>query len=192
MVTAEWSRRGDSNPRPAVYETAALPLSYTGARGEDRLPPDRVSSIGSGGRHAQSAVVRYRSLRRNSHSKLEMAATNHCATSRRSLDRSRPPSRRPPAGAASTSCLPSPRASGPRTARAPSPLASTGAATAGCPVPLVHPSLRALWGSRALDHPHYSSPHLAGSMRWNPRGARSHLPSTSARRARSVRTEIAP
>jgi hypothetical protein len=27
---AEWSRRGDSNPRPAVYETAALPLSYTG------------------------------------------------------------------------------------------------------------------------------------------------------------------
>ncbi len=25
-----WSRRRDSNPRPAVYETAALPLSYVG------------------------------------------------------------------------------------------------------------------------------------------------------------------
>ena len=25
-----WSQRGDSNPRPAVYETAALPLSYAG------------------------------------------------------------------------------------------------------------------------------------------------------------------
>jgi hypothetical protein len=25
-----WSRRGDSNSRPAVYETAALPLSYVG------------------------------------------------------------------------------------------------------------------------------------------------------------------
>lgn len=27
---AAWSRRGDSNSRPAVYETAALPLSYVG------------------------------------------------------------------------------------------------------------------------------------------------------------------
>lgn len=26
------SRRGDSNSRPAVYETAALPLSYVGSR----------------------------------------------------------------------------------------------------------------------------------------------------------------
>ena len=26
----ERSRRQDSNPRPAVYKTAALPLSYTG------------------------------------------------------------------------------------------------------------------------------------------------------------------
>ena len=25
-----WSQRWDSNPRPAVYETAALPLSYAG------------------------------------------------------------------------------------------------------------------------------------------------------------------
>ncbi len=25
-----WSRRQDSNPRPAVYKTAALPLSYSG------------------------------------------------------------------------------------------------------------------------------------------------------------------
>ncbi len=25
-----WSRRGDSNPRPTVYETVALPLSYAG------------------------------------------------------------------------------------------------------------------------------------------------------------------
>ncbi len=28
-----WSRRRDLNPRPADYESAALPLSYTGARG---------------------------------------------------------------------------------------------------------------------------------------------------------------
>ncbi len=28
-----WSRRWDSNPRPSVYETDALPLSYFGARG---------------------------------------------------------------------------------------------------------------------------------------------------------------
>ncbi len=28
------SRRGDSNSRPAVYETAALPLSYVGGGGE--------------------------------------------------------------------------------------------------------------------------------------------------------------
>lgn len=27
-----WSRRWDSNPRPSVYETDALPLSYFGAR----------------------------------------------------------------------------------------------------------------------------------------------------------------
>jgi hypothetical protein len=26
-----WSRREDSNPRPALYESAALPLSYVGA-----------------------------------------------------------------------------------------------------------------------------------------------------------------
>ena len=25
-----WSLRGDSNPRPTVYETVALPLSYAG------------------------------------------------------------------------------------------------------------------------------------------------------------------
>jgi len=28
-----WSRRRDLNPRPADYESAALPLSYTGAGG---------------------------------------------------------------------------------------------------------------------------------------------------------------
>jgi hypothetical protein len=27
-----WSRRWDSNPRPTVYETVALPLSYFGTR----------------------------------------------------------------------------------------------------------------------------------------------------------------
>ena len=27
----DWSRRWDLNPRPADYESAALPLSYTGA-----------------------------------------------------------------------------------------------------------------------------------------------------------------
>ena len=30
MSFKNWSQRGDSNPRPAVYETAALPLSYAG------------------------------------------------------------------------------------------------------------------------------------------------------------------
>lgn len=29
-VQMNWSRRQDSNPRPAVYKTAALPLSYVG------------------------------------------------------------------------------------------------------------------------------------------------------------------
>ena len=29
----EWSRRWELNPRPAVYETAALPLSYVGIGG---------------------------------------------------------------------------------------------------------------------------------------------------------------
>ena len=28
--TNKWSQRSDSNRRPAVYETAALPLSYAG------------------------------------------------------------------------------------------------------------------------------------------------------------------
>ncbi len=28
-----WSRRWDSNPRPTVYETVALPLSYFGPAG---------------------------------------------------------------------------------------------------------------------------------------------------------------
>ncbi len=27
-----WSRQRDSNPRPAVYKTAALPLRYTGMK----------------------------------------------------------------------------------------------------------------------------------------------------------------
>ena len=30
-VTREWSRHSDLNRGPAVYETAALPLSYVGA-----------------------------------------------------------------------------------------------------------------------------------------------------------------
>ena len=29
-----WSRQRDSNPRPAVYKTAALPLRYTGPKGK--------------------------------------------------------------------------------------------------------------------------------------------------------------
>jgi hypothetical protein len=32
--TNSWSQRGDSNPGPAVYETAALPLSYVGHRSQ--------------------------------------------------------------------------------------------------------------------------------------------------------------
>ena len=34
LQSVEVSRRGDSNSRPAVYETAALPLSYVGEDGE--------------------------------------------------------------------------------------------------------------------------------------------------------------
>jgi hypothetical protein len=30
-IEENWSRRRDLNPRPADYESAALPLSYTGA-----------------------------------------------------------------------------------------------------------------------------------------------------------------
>lgn len=37
-----WSRRGDSNSRPAVYETAALPLSYVGWGRRARGGPARV------------------------------------------------------------------------------------------------------------------------------------------------------
>jgi hypothetical protein len=39
-----WSRRRDSNPRPALYESAALPLSYVGTRA--RLAHRRSISIG--------------------------------------------------------------------------------------------------------------------------------------------------
>jgi hypothetical protein len=38
------SRRGDSNSRPAVYETAALPLSYVGGEGEFSNRLDRALS----------------------------------------------------------------------------------------------------------------------------------------------------
>src|ERR1017187_3958569 len=38
-----WSRRGDSNSRPAVYETAALPLSYVGLGKRARGRPARVA-----------------------------------------------------------------------------------------------------------------------------------------------------
>jgi hypothetical protein len=31
LVRREWSRGRESNPQPAVYKTAALPLSYLGA-----------------------------------------------------------------------------------------------------------------------------------------------------------------
>ncbi len=31
LLRLHWSRRWDSNPRPTVYETVALPLSYVGA-----------------------------------------------------------------------------------------------------------------------------------------------------------------
>ena len=50
VVSAEyWSRRRDLNPRPADYESAALPLSYTGIRQHPtlltrhtRCPPPRL------------------------------------------------------------------------------------------------------------------------------------------------------
>ena len=46
-----WSRRGDSNSRPAVYETAALPLSYVGGDGEfTNAPPGHLPAVGRLGR----------------------------------------------------------------------------------------------------------------------------------------------
>ncbi len=37
----DWSRRRDLNPRPADYESAALPLSYTGVSSSYELRPSR-------------------------------------------------------------------------------------------------------------------------------------------------------
>jgi hypothetical protein len=36
LTEGEWSRHSDLNRGPAVYETAALPLSYVGPEGEYR------------------------------------------------------------------------------------------------------------------------------------------------------------
>ena len=55
IVRREWSRRWDSNPRPSVYETDALPLSYFGAcASADSSPipraakPERLSAADEG------------------------------------------------------------------------------------------------------------------------------------------------
>src|SRR6266511_2033345 len=40
-----WSPRGDSNPRPADYESAALPLRHSG-RWREAGPPSRGECIG--------------------------------------------------------------------------------------------------------------------------------------------------
>jgi hypothetical protein len=50
--TGEWSRHSDLNRGPAVYETAALPLSYVGPRAE---------SIGPAQGHQLFALTRTRS-----------------------------------------------------------------------------------------------------------------------------------
>jgi hypothetical protein len=46
VLLKEWSRWGESNSRPADYESAALPLSYTGfvkscSRGADKIKTQR-------------------------------------------------------------------------------------------------------------------------------------------------------
>ena len=54
-----WSRRQDSNPRPAVYKTAALPLSYAGQpNAQSTSPLDRPHPFGrlSGSRTGASLV----------------------------------------------------------------------------------------------------------------------------------------
>jgi hypothetical protein len=48
-----WSRRSGSNRQPAVYKTAALPLSYIGARGRVPARPQSMCSIASAARQCQ-------------------------------------------------------------------------------------------------------------------------------------------
>src|SRR3989304_216292 len=65
MSVREWSRRRDSNPRPTVYETGALPLSYfgtvaNGARVYQRRPGS--VSVGSGPERDYRSSRRYSRL----------------------------------------------------------------------------------------------------------------------------------
>jgi hypothetical protein len=50
------SRRGDSNSRPAVYETAALPLSYVGKAGRGYQRPPKAPERAGQTRHRRSAL----------------------------------------------------------------------------------------------------------------------------------------
>ena len=48
-----WSRHGDSNPKPAAYKAAALPLSYEGI---EKAPFSGGSEIGAVFGHEKSAL----------------------------------------------------------------------------------------------------------------------------------------
>jgi len=84
-LRSKWSRRGDSNSRPAVYETAALPLSYVGGDGEfTNAPPGHlpaagrlgrsVDELGGGVHHFGLNVPRTRSVRTGGHVRDRFAA----------------------------------------------------------------------------------------------------------------------
>jgi NAD(P)-dependent dehydrogenase (short-subunit alcohol dehydrogenase family) len=56
--TREWSRHSDLNRGPAVYETAALPLSYVGPDGEFTNAGGAAISGRAGWRASQSLMIR--------------------------------------------------------------------------------------------------------------------------------------
>src|SRR5688572_21500015 len=60
----EWSRRRDSNPEPAVYKTAALPIELRRQRTANQGLSQRREMIGRPGRTGQARGVRGLAARR--------------------------------------------------------------------------------------------------------------------------------
>src|SRR5688572_19197327 len=81
VVDSIWSRRGDLNPRPADYESAALPLSYVGKtwQEEDRTKPPRVGQR-QRVQGAPAASNRRRAAIRSTFPPLRMTPTRRPAT----------------------------------------------------------------------------------------------------------------
>src|SRR4029078_10272660 len=55
---SRWSRRRDSNPEPAVYKTAALPIELRRQRAPNQGPTKRRGMIGTPARGGQEAPRR--------------------------------------------------------------------------------------------------------------------------------------